>query len=673
MTSVVLGISAFGHDTSSCLVSLVNNEVIFASAEERFTNIKHDDAIPYMSINQCLEICRKNNYNINSIALGSNYKLFLDTEVKKFLYNNLSFSDYIFFFEEIKSSIDDGYFDNFFNNNKKIRKILNLLKKKFDKNKYSNFIKILSWHFNWSVKNFKIHELLKKKFPNIQIKLVDHHLSHAASAFFNSGFKNSNIIVLDGQGENSTVSLYEANKNHFKLISQSGWPNSLGILYLEATRLLGFSQGDEYKVMGMSAYGKKYLSDIFKNFFKIDDNCKITFYENEYIKFKNLEGTAYKSITFKDKIKTIIPTPINGVFLQSHYDFAKTIQNFTEEVGVNLSKIIKKKTSCNKLCISGGVALNGLMNNKIANLKIFDDIFVYPASGDDGTSVGAAQYIVSQINQNSNNKKINTCFLGFENSKDEINLYVKNINNKNINIIQPDSIFKYLAKKIFENKVVAVFNGKSEFGPRALGARSIIANPTDPKIKEILNEKVKLREPFRPFAPICLEEEIKNYFDLNVESNFMLFICDTLKDKKKLIPGVVHEDGTARVQSVNEENYFFYNLLLEFKKISNIPILINTSFNVGGEAIVNDIDDAFKSFNFMDIDYLVADKYIFEKKNKSFKNKNLKNFLKKRIEKNKKKFSDKKINISFYNSHFYYNFFYKLKIIVKSFFMKNYL
>ena len=610
MEDVVLGVSAFGHDTSACLVDL-NNNIIFASAEERFTNIKHDDAIPFSSINHCLKICENKKLNIISLAIGSNYKLFLHGEIKNFLQKNLSNEDFVYFFRELGDTIYNGYYDYFFNKNKKINNLLSLLKKKIKFSKYCEFKKSLSWYFNWAVKNYNILNKLKKKFPNVKIYSIDHHLSHAASVFYNSGFHNSAILVMDGQGEYSTISLYEVKDNNFNLISQSEWPNSLGILYLEATKILGFGMGDEYKVMGMSAYGKKNLIEIFNEFIKIDENGVVNFCENSYLAFSYLKGTGHRVINFKEKIRELVPKVKNGELLEAHYDFAKTIQSFTEKTGVQLAKVLKKKTTSKNLCISGGVALNGLMNNKIVNLNIFEDVFVYPASGDDGTSVGAAQYTVSKIKNNLTNKKVSTCFYGFENSKDEIDLYVKNIDDKNINIIQPDNIFEFLAKKIFENKVVAVFNGKSEFGPRALGARSIIANPTDPKIKEILNEKVKLREPFRPFAPICLEEEIKNYFDLNVESNFMLFICNTFQDKRDLIPGVVHEDGTARAQSVNKENYFFYNLLLEFKKISNIPILINTSFNVGGEAIVNDIDDAFKSFNFMDIDYLVADKYIF--------------------------------------------------------------
>lgn len=672
MEDVVLGVSAFGHDTSVCLVDL-NNNVIFASAEERFTNIKHDDAIPFSSINHCLKICDNKKLNIISLAIGSNYKLFLNGEIKNFLQKNLCDEDFAYFFRELCDAIYDGYYDYFFNKNKKINNLLSLLKKKIKFSKYCEFKKSLSWYFNWAVKNYDILNKLKKKFPNVKINLIDHHLSHAASVFYNSGFQDSGILVMDGQGEYSTISLYEFKNNNFNLISKSEWPNSLGILYLEATKILGFGMGDEYKVMGMSAYGKKNLIEIFNEFIKIDENGVVNFCENPYLAFSYLKGTGHRVINFKEKIRELVPEVKNGELLQAHYDFAKTIQSFTEKTGVLLAKILKTKISSKNLCISGGVALNGLMNNKIVNLNIFKDVFVYPASGDDGTSVGAAQYTVSKIKNNIINKKVSTCFYGFENSKDEIDLFVKNLNDKNINIIQPNNVFHFLAKKIFENKVVAVFNGKSEFGPRALGARSIIANPTDPKIKEILNEKVKLREPFRPFAPICLEEEIKNYFDLNVESNFMLFICDTLQDKKDLIPGVVHEDGTARVQSVNKENYFFYNLLLEFKKISNIPMLINTSFNVGGEVIVNDIDDAFKSFNFMDIDFLVADKYVFEKKNRTQENKNLKNFLNKRIEKNRKKITDNQLNISFYNSHFYCSPFYKFKVFLKSLFLKDFL
>ncbi len=650
---VVIGISAFGHDTSSCIVNFQTNEVIFASAEERFSNLKHDDSFPNITIDECLNIVNKKKYKIKKIVLASDYNLFLEGTVKNFLYGNLKDklkADKIF--ENLKEAVKDGYYDYYFNKNLKISKILNTLKSNLESNELKDFKKILTWYFNWAVKNFKIYEEIEKKFSNFKIDKVSHHLSHAASSYFNSGFEDSSIIVMDGQGECETISVYEAKKNNFKLISKTEWPNSLGILYLESTKLLGFSLGDEYKVMGMSAYGRSNLNYIFKNFYTINETGEIIFNENDYIGFDFQKGTSHKTISFKKKIREIVPLVQNANFDQIHFDFAKSVQTITEKIATDLSKWVSRNLKSKNLCLSGGVALNGLMNNKIAKLGIFDDIFVYPASGDDGTSVGAAQFIVSKENINfKNNKKIQTCFFGFENSSKEIEDYLTNNNFENLEFKKERDIPNFVAKQLADNKVVSIFDNKAEFGPRSLGGRSILANPCNPKIKEILNLKIKLREPFRPFAPVCLENEVKNYFDIKLESNFMLFICETFKEKVNLIPGVVHQDFTARVQSVPKNNYLLHQILNEFKKITQVPILINTSFNVGGEAIVNDIDDAIKSFLYMDIDYLVTSEFICKKKKNLDKKDKLKSFIQKRQLKNRVNINRK---ISKFNHHFFY-------------------
>ena len=676
MKNCVLGISCFGHDTSACIVDEDTSEVIFASAQERYSNIKYDDNIPLFTINECISIASKYNYKIKYAAIASNHTLFIGTyffnEINKIL-KDVKLSENFINFLKFKA-IRDGYFNKIFNKNSSINNYLDANFSHVNKSGVDRIKNLLSWYFNWSVKHLKIKEIIQRQFPYLKLHEVDHHVSHAASVFYNSGFDTSNIIVFDGQGEQETISMYKAHQNKFDLISKSYWPHSIGIFYLKGTEALGYTLGDEYKVMGMSAFGSNDLNYIFDKSYSINQLGTLEFKENKYLGFKDIENTAHNCLTFKNEIKNVLPTIFDKNFQQIHFDFAKALQVNVENIGKELSEFIFNKTKIKNICLSGGVALNGLMNNKILNSKNFDDAFVYPASGDDGTSVGAAQFLINQ-NRKIKQKKISTCFTGFKEENNKINenkFYKKNYLKK----IKTQNRMKFIAEELIKDKVVAIYNGRSEFGPRALGARSIIANPLSNNIVEILNTKIKLREPFRPFAPICLKEDIKNFFKIDIESNFMLFICETIEDMKKYIPGVVHNDGTARVQSVDKDNTFFYDLLTEFKNLTNVPVLINTSFNIGGEAIVNSIDDAINSFFQMDIDYLIINDEIFEK-NPETDLKSLKVSLDEFIIKRQKKF--KKLNkfkdfkITNYNHNFFINFKTQLKQYFKNLINKNYI
>lgn len=676
MKNCVLGISCFGHDTSASIVDEKDGQVIFASAQERYSNIKFDDNIPLFTINECIKTAQKFDYNIKYAAIASDHKLFLGNyffkEIKKVLNKDDITNEFINFLKT--KAINFGYYNKFL---KKNFEIDNYISNNFSHVNYHDLNRIkdlVSWYFNWSIKHLKIKKIIQSFIKDIKIYEIEHHLCHAASAYYNSGYNSSNIVVFDGQGEDATVSLYSTKENNFSLIGRTYWPHSIGILYLKGTEVLGYSLGDEYKVMGMSAYGKNSLDYIFNKSYNIDDQGKLKFISNKFIKFQDIENTAHSCINFTEEVKKILPKQINKNFKQVHFDFAKTLQNTVEKIGYDLSDFIYQKTKIKNLCLSGGVALNGLMNNKILNSNNYDDVFVYPASGDDGTSVGAAQYMINK-NIKIKSKKIKTCFLGFseENAKIKDNFFFKNNYLEKINC---SDIAMYIANKIHENNVVAVFNNKSEFGPRALGARSIIANPTIKNIVEILNTKIKLREPFRPFAPICLKEYVSEYFNIKTESNFMLFICDTKDQMKNLIPGVVHNDGTARVQSVDEENKVFYKILTEFHKISGVPILINTSFNIGGEAIVNSIDDAINSYFQMDIDFILINDELYKKnlkKLENFKKPNIKKFIDKRQSnfKNINKFGQ--FNITNYNHNFFINWGSQFKQLIKEKIKKNYI
>ena len=677
MKKCILGISSFGHDTSACIVDSESSQVIFASAQERYSNIKFDSHIPFYTINECLKVAEKYNYEITDAAIASNHLLFMGNYFFNELNKNiLNFDITLKLVEFLKfKAINYGYFNSILKSNKFLNEYLDKNFSNLDNTKIKRIKNLISWYFNWSVKHYKIKEKIENFLKNIKVHEVDHHLAHAASAYYNSGFENTNAIVLDGQGEEVTITLYNITDNNFSILGQSFWPNSLGILYLKATEHLGYKLGDEYKVMGMSAFGKDNFNQIFNGSTKIDEHGSLTFLKNGFIEFEDIPNTAHRSLKFTNKIDEIIPKPKNKNFNQNHFDFAKSLQTKIENIGLEFSDYLFEKNKVKNMCLSGGVALNGLMNNKILNSSNISDAFVYPASGDDGTSVGAAQLIVNK-DKKIKKGKIKTCFLGFvEDINFDINKHDK-FKKKFLRKVETKNIYSFLAKKISEGSILAICSGNAEFGPRALGARSIIANPLKNNIVEILNTKIKLREPFRPFAPICLEEHVNKFFNLNTESNFMLFICETLEKMKEKIPGVVHKDGTARVQSVGKENEIIYKILNEFYNITNIPVLINTSFNIGGEAIVNSYDDAINSFLQMDIDYLLLGNDIFEKnlnEEKNYIKPSLDEFIKRRTNTFNKINQFPNYNIMNFNYNFFDNFYAQLKQFLKQIIYKDYI
>ena len=620
MKKGIIGICSLVHDTSACLVDCVTGKVVYASAEERFSNIKSDHHIPFYTINECLKYAKKNNYNIKEAAvaydpdcfLGDNFYINIDSIFKnkkitsKFI-NFLKKKDIFFNIE-----FNFKFIDDFFSLN-----TITITKK--DKRKIYEF---LTYHYNSMIKYKKINKILKKFLPGIKLINVRHHIAHAVSAYYNSGFEESNILVMDGQGEEDTITIYKAKKNILKEISKTTWPYSIGYFYQIATFALNYKIGDEYKVMGMSAYGKNRFLKYLNKCFRVKKNGAVILKKNPYLSLKFFKDTKYQQLNFTNKFLNTIEKPINNNFKQVHFDFAKSIQTTVENIGLSLAKWAYNKNRSKNLCISGGVALNGLMNNKILNKSNYKNVYVYAASGDDGTSVGAAQYIVMKKNNFLKRKKINQVFLGYEDERIKNKNYIKKKLHSNLDFVKCRNVYKFIAKELSDNKVFAIYSGKSEFGPRALGSRSIIANALDKNIKEELNLKIKIREPFRPFAPIVLNEYYKKYFKLNFSSEFMLFICDTIKKFRKFMPGVIHRDNTARVQTVNKNNKIFFKILSEFKKITKIPVLINTSFNIGGETIVNSLEDAINSFNQMDIDYLLVGEYLIQKKQKITKKKN---------------------------------------------------
>ena len=472
-------------------------------------------------------------------------------------------------------------------------------------------LKRVSWYYNWSIKYRDIERLIRQHFLGVPIHSVNHHLSHAASAFYSSGFEDATVLVMDGSGEADTVTVYRGRGNQLELVSQTGWPHSLGIFYLMATQHLGFGLGDEYKVMGMSAYGEPRFEPQLRDLLKVSNQAVLMQQETPFQSLRDLSGTGHMVFQFTDALTRLIPIRQNSdPITQIHFDFAASIQKLTEDTGVELAKQAIKLTGQKRIAIGGGVGLNGLMNEAIRKRSGCNDIFIYPAAGDDGCAVGAGQWLAAQ-HQTLPKKRLCSCYFGHDVLQNEATSV---LSQREIRFSKPLSIHRQIAEALADGKIVARCYGRAEFGPRALGNRSILAHPGIATMKETLNLRVKHREEFRPFAPACLKERVSEYFELDTDSPFMLLITKATELGRQQVPSVVHADGTARVQSVsrNDESDF-YDVIAAFEKISGIPIVLNTSFNVNGETIVDTALDALESFGFMDIDYLALGPYWISK------------------------------------------------------------
>ena len=482
-----------------------------------------------------------------------------------------------------------------------------------------------------------------EEFKDIKkIKFSEHHYSHAASAFYPSPFKEAVVLTLDGVGEWATTTVAVGKENKLEMIKEIHFPHSLGLLYSAFTYYTGFKvNSGEYKVMGLAPYGKpKYKDLIIKELMdlKEDGSFKLNM---KY--FNYATGLTMTNKNFSNLFGQPVRDPKKDLLKDFHMDIASSIQAVTEEVVMRLTKDIAKEYKIKNLCLAGGVALNCVANGKILKEKIFDDIWIQPAAGDAGGSLGAAlAYWYHELKKPRKNftDQMKGAYLGPKFSDDFIEKQL-NILKSKYTKINSDEITSVVAKELSNNKTVGWFQGRMEFGPRALGCRSILADPRSEKMQKELNLKIKFRESFRPFAPSVLREEVNNWFEMNHDSPYMLLVSDVKKDKqivmsekdnqlfgidklnvkRSSIPAITHVDYSARIQTVHKEtNLKYYNLINEFNKITNCPILVNTSFNVRGEPIVCSIEDAFNCFMGTNLDILVIENFLLFKEDQ---NKNL--------------------------------------------------
>ena len=563
MTTYILGISCYYHDAAACL--LKDGRVEAAAEEERFTREKHDSSFPENAVKFCLE-------KAGITAKDLNYVVFYEKPLVKF------------------------------------ERILHTFVKSFPRS---------FWYFyqaipSWLNEKLRVERQIKKKVRyKGPVLFVPHHLSHAASAFFVSPFNEAAIATFDGVGEWATATIGYGKGNKIRILKEITFPDSLGLLYSAITAFLGFKvNNDEYKVMGLASYGKPAYYEKFKKIVDIKEDGSFKL-DMKYFCYE------HRQKMFSREMMKLLgkPRKYGGreKITKRHADIASSMQKITEEIILKISNHAYKITKSRNLCIAGGVGLNCVANGKIlANTK-FKKLFIQPAAGDSGGALGAAYYVHNALLNRKRGYVMDEAYFGPEFSNKEIKDFLDESEIK-YEHLDDQELLKKVASLIWKNKIIGWYQGRMEFGPRALGSRSILANPCNPKMKDILNKKVKHREEFRPFAPAVIAEEASKYFELDYEAPFMLQAVDVKKGKEKLVPSITHVDGTARVQTINrKQNRLYYDLIKEFKKLSGVPVIINTSFNVRGEPIVNTPEDAYNCFKNTQIDYLVMGNYFIRK------------------------------------------------------------
>ena len=482
----------------------------------------------------------------------------------------------------------------------------------------------------------KLKEHDKNYKSDKNIFFSDHHLSHAASAFFPSPFEEAIVLTADGVGEWATTTVAIGKGNELDIKKEIHFPHSLGLLYSAFTYYLGFKvNSGEYKMMGLAPYGNPIYEDKVKKL--IDIKADGTFrLDQKY--FNYATGLTMTNDKFNKLFGQKPRKAQTEKITQFHMDIAASIQKVTEEIMISLAKSIQKEYGIKNLCLAGGVALNCVANGKILQEKIFENIWIQPAAGDAGGSLGAALafWHIDQENKRlvNPNDDMRGSYLGNEFSQDEIEKELKSAG-ANFETFKYEELIDKASELLSNENAIGWFQGRMEFGPRALGGRSILGDPRSNKMQKNLNLKVKYRESFRPFAPSVLREDLSKWFDMNVDSPYMLLVSniksnkkiemtdeqkklfgiDKLNIKRSDIPAVTHVDYTARVQTVTKErNNRYYDLILKFKEKTGCPVIVNTSFNVRGEPIVNSPLDAFKCFMGTDLDYLVIGNCILDKK-----------------------------------------------------------
>ena len=595
----LLGISCFYHDSAAVLIR--DGEIISAVQEERFSRKKHDSRFPENAIKYCL---KSNNLDLR--------------DIKNIVYYEKPLLTFERLLETYLAVAPRGG---------------------------RSFVAAMQV---WLKEKLFLKSELKNKFKDIQkeithnkdsyipeILFAEHHQSHAAAAFYPSPFEESVILCMDGVGEWATTSTWIGKGNKIKPLWEINFPHSLGLLYSAFTYYCGFKvNSGEYKLMGLAPYGEPiYTKEIKEKLIDIKDDGT---FKLDMSYFKYHRGFRMTSQKFHQLFGSP-PRDPEEELTQFHMDLASSIQTVTEEIVIKIACTLKKETGIENICLAGGVALNCVANGKLLEKKIFNNIWIQPASGDAGSALGAA--LVGWYENFNKPRKVNPSdsmkgtYLGCNFSNEEIVHYLRKIN-ASFETYQDDELFEKIALHLDGGKVIGWFNGPMEFGPRALGGRSIIGDPRNKEMQSVMNLKIKYRESFRPFAPSVLEEDVSSQFEMKNKSPYMLLVAPLKKElclemtaeqkqlfgieklniNRSTLPAITHVDYSARVQTVNKENNSrYYNLINAFKKLTNCPLIVNTSFNVRGEPIVCTPQDAYRCFMRTEMDILVLQNQILYK------------------------------------------------------------
>lgn len=574
------------HDAAATLV--IDGEVVAAAEEERFIREKHSGKFPLRAIEYCLK--------------EGGVKSFEDLDLITY------FHSYDLMYPEAMVRENDARIGSV--SRLAFGALLGGMR---------SFHRLAGYNNNRSRRVFEEHTGYAPR--SGQYQPVPHHMCHVASTFYTSPFDEALVLTMDAQGESTSSMAVMAKGTNLEVINETFAPNSLGYLYMFITKYLGFDLHDEYKVMGLAPYGNPdRYKDFFRTLVRVRDDGSFDAKPELIVYLMMRDAFApHQKLYPSDMQEALGPPRKKGEpVTQHHMDVAAALQAILEETVMATLERLKDKTGAKNLCLAGGVALNCSMNGKIVRSGMFDDIWIQPASHDAGTSLGAALlgYHNVLLQPREVGKTGRQVYLGPVHGEDMMEKALVEYDHE-INHERPDDIFAFVADRIAEGKVVGWYQGRMEWGPRALGNRSILADARRDDMKDIVNHAVKLREGFRPFAPSCLYEDAPEWFDMTglKESPYMLFIVPVQPDKRGQIPAVTHVDGSARVQTVRkEDNSRYHALLSAFKKKTGVPMVLNTSFNIKGEAIVNTPQDAIRCFLGTKIDMLVINDVVITKK-----------------------------------------------------------
>lgn len=589
----ILGISCYYHDAAAVL--LRDGVLIAAAEEERFSRIKHDYGFPHQAIRFCLE---------QGEIQGSDL-------------------DYVVFFEKPFRKFD--------------RILMSVLQT------YPQSWKVFRESMiTWMLDKLWVGDAIESELgvPKERILFSEHHLSHAASAFLCSPFEEAAILTVDGVGEWTTSTWGTGRGNEIRLTHQIEFPHSLGLLYSAFTAFLGFEVNEgEYKVMGMAPYGEpRYVEKVWKLIHQNDDG---SFYLNmEYFSFHHSTDRTFNGrfvelfgaprepglpfFTEKSGYPPYFGEPPSNYqelcALNQHYaDVAASIQRVTEDVLVRMAQCLHQRTGLKRLCIAGGVGLNSVANSRILRETPFDELFIQPAAGDGGGALGAALWAYNTLLGKPRTFCMEHANWGRAYSESEISSFLVENGIPYRRFDSDEKLFEQVVDRLLNGKVVGWYQGRFEWGPRALGNRSILADPRRAEMKDVVNAKIKFREPYRPFAPSVLAGSAGCYFDLpnaphHYPARYMLYVVPVREERKETVPAITHVDGTARLQTVfHEQNPRYYNLIDTFRNATGVPLLLNTSFNLKGEPIVTTPANAHNTFSKSEMDCLVLENFLVEK------------------------------------------------------------